>query len=411
MMPLDEILAEISVPRPNASVNLEGVREFLVETLSGSGYAVVRETFTVRPYMQAAVGIALLILAVLALTALRSRLAGLALVLAVLVPFVYLAEFEYNVPLVSWVGQWPAENLVVDWTAPGEAGVGGTDRPLVILSAHYDSKTDVLDHYKRQPIYSAAPLAMVLLLITSLLGFAAGRWRFLAFFGDGVGRTALLTLAAVGVVGLALLAYSFAGGYFVRGQSPGVRDDGTAVAILTGLAAELPKLGLEDIDVRVVLFSGEEVNCQGSAAYVAAHPELRPGNPGARPVYLINLECLAGGGSVAYHDSSGTFLRQYQSSEELVELFNRALATTESDQLALTRLGFQYNDSGPFLRAGIPSITITQAKPGQLDSYHNAGDNLGMVEPGEMERILRILVATLSIIDLEAGLAAAEGGA
>lgn len=407
MMPLDEILTQVAIPRPNASVNLEGVREFLVGVLSDSGYAVVRESFVVRPYMQAAVGIALVFLAVLAVMALRGRLAGLALVLALLVPLVYLAEFEYNVPVVSWVGQWPAENLVVDWSPPAEPGAAAGQRPLVILSAHYDSKTDVLDHYQRQPIYAAAPLAMGLLLLTSLLGVAAGRWNILAFLRDGFGRTALLALGVLAVVGLGLLAYSFAGGYFVRAESPGARDDGTSVAILAGLAAELPKLGLEDVDVRIILFAGEEVNCQGSAAYVAAHPELDPSTPGARPVYLINLECLAGGGNLAYHDSSGTFLKHYSSSDRLVELFDRALATG-TDWPSLTRLGFQYNDSGPFMRVGIPAITITQNRPGQLDSYHNAGDNLDLVVPGEMERILRVIMATLSLIDLEAGLA--EGG-
>lgn len=397
-MDLLGILQDLAVPRPNGSAALDATRERLVALLEGTGVSVSVEPFIVRPHMQALVGLALLALAVGVVLAVRGRRLGIALLLAALIPAIYLLEFERGYPVVSWLGQKPAYNIVVDWSpgAAGDPGSGTEERPLVILAAHYDSKTEVFDHRARQPIYSAAPGAMAALLLVALLGLAAEHVGALGCFTRGPGRTGLLAVAVAATAVIALLAFSFAGGHLLPRKSPGACDDGTAVAILAGLAADLPSLGLSGTDVRIILFTGEEVNCQGSAAYVAGHPELadraRKGT-----VRVINLECLGGEGELSYSRAGGTFLRRYAASAELVGMIDQALA--EHGSPPLKPAPFSYDDARSFMAAGVPAVTVCQVRPDHGDSYHNAGDDLSKVVPGEMERVLAVLKTTLQLID------------
>ncbi len=405
ILPVDltQLLTDIAVPRPNGSAALGLVRDRLAEALGNAGVAVVQEPFIVRPYMQALTGLALFALAVGVLLAFRNRRFWIALLLAVLIPAVYFLEFEWGYPVVSWIGQRPACNLVVEQLAPGgsptaggsgdqAAGEAAASRPLVILSAHYDSKTEVFDHRARQPIYSAAPAGMLLLILVAALGLVASRLGWLRFLDHGFGRGTLFTLGCLGAAVIALLFYSFAGGYLVSRPSPGARDDGASCVVLAAVAADLPELGLRATDVRVVLFAGEEVNCLGSAAYVAAHPELR-----SRPVYVINLEVVGGGGELGYATSGGKTLRKYATSGEIRAFVDQALEGEGVSPLAATP--FIIDDSGSFLAAGVKALTLIQEIPGQPSSYHNAGDDVSKVAPGEMERIVGALEATLKVID------------
>ena len=344
-------------------------------TLALTGARPIAEGFFLRPYLSVLTGLTLLLLAVGVLLAVRRRRRVLALCLAVAIPLVYLGEFEFNLPVVSWLGGRTGQNITASF------GPATAERTLV-LAAHYDTKTELFDHVQRKPIYAAAPLAMAALLLAGLLSLLG---RGIRSFDCGLPRRLAMVLSGLGVAGLFLLTLSFGGGYFLREKSPGVRDDGTSVAILLGLADRLGRGSVDpgNLRVRLVFFAGEEANMQGSQAYVARHrAEL------GRAV-LIDLEGLAGAGLYRYYERTGTFLRKYPSSDRLQALLDSALA--QQGLAPSVAGGSVFDDSASFAATGVPVLTIYNEALGRTDSYHNAGDALDRVVPGRMEEITAIL--------------------
>lgn len=368
-------LQQLAVPRPNGLTALPEVAALIQRTLFASGSRPVGERFFLRPYLSTVVGLVLLFLALGVVFAIRRRRRLLAFCLALAIPVVYLCEFEFNLPLVSWAGGGTGRNIVVAFGSPQ------ADRTL-ILSAHYDTKTELFDHEQRKPIYSAAMLSMVALLLAGLMSLFAYRVRVL---DRPRSRRLLMAMAAAGAAGLFALALSFGGGYLVRDKSPGVRDDGTSVAILAGLADALNQgtIRTGQTRVKLVFFAGEEANMQGSRAFVARNrAELGQ-------AAVINLECMSGLGPYRYYGSTGTYLRKFAPSPELKVLLDRALA--DKGLPPAVPGGSVFDDAASFAAAGVPVLTIYNEIPGRPDSYHDAGDDLAHVAPGRMEEAVGLL--------------------
>ena len=101
----------------------------------------------------------------------------------------------------------------------------------IVISAHYDSKTELLDHRRRAFFVRLLPLGMVLTLLVGLLGLADGLlaasapgWANAAFVAGAVLSLPLLFLAWGLGLNLAL-------GRLVQ-PSSGAVDNGAAFAVL-----------------------------------------------------------------------------------------------------------------------------------------------------------------------------------
>lgn len=373
MTDLFTLLRQLAVARPDGSAAAARAADLIARILAGTGVTPVRESFFLRPHLPVLTGLAMLLLAAGAAAAVWRRKRIPAVLLALAIPLVYLGEFEFNLPIVSWLGGRTGENIVAEY---GPADTGRT----LILAAHYDTKTEVFDHEQRKPIHNAVPYAMLLIFLAAILG-ALG--RILPALDREWPRRLLMLMAAGGIAGLSLLAYAFGGAYFLRAKSPGARDDGTSVAILLGVAQGLAKGEIDPgrTRVRLVFFGGEEVNMQGSQAYAARHrAELDR-------AAMINLETLSGPGPYRYHRRTGTFLRKFASSVLMRDLLNAALAAKGLP--AAKPAGAIYDDSMPFAARGVPVITASNGTG--RDSYHNAGDSLDKVVPGRMEEAVGVI--------------------
>ncbi|MCX6006238.1 MAG: hypothetical protein NTZ34_03140 [Chloroflexi bacterium] len=171
-MDLAEILAQLSMPRPNQSQALEETAKYIQALLKDWGIPYVVQIFPLHPYMQLIVGSTILLLAVLLFIFLLRKKSIAALIVAIVIPFLLIAEFELFIPVVSGIIQKAGQDIIIVNNVPNPV------RELV-FAAHFDSKTDFWDHIQRARIYAFIPVAVVLGLILAAFTLFSGRYAAL----------------------------------------------------------------------------------------------------------------------------------------------------------------------------------------------------------------------------------------
>lgn len=395
-MDLAELLRTIVIPRPDGSLAAINVAKTLLDYLGSAGGTVNTETYSLRPQVYLCLAAALFVLALLAYQALHARRWRLAFVVACLAGTLYVLEGLAGLPLVSSLVEQPAENIVWDWAPSGPAG--SSPAPVVILTAHYDTRTEIFAPAVARSLAGKAPLALVGLLVIIVLGFVAENSRSLGFLDYGFGRGLLLTAAWLCLLGLGVAGVALNGGRGASLPSPGATDNAGSLAVLAHVAQDVPDIGLEHVAVRLVLFSGGETGCQGSAAYVRAHPELA--RTGA---VVINLEETGAGGRLAYREWGGLGLRVAPASEDVADLVDRAIAAGTNEP-ALGSLPGARDDAGSFLVSGVDAITLSESRPLEHEVAHTAADTVDRLSTADIDRVAEVLEITLSLADLEASL-------
>jgi len=220
-------LSVLSVPRPNGSRTLERTVGAVRAWLEKEGIPVQLYRFTLHPYFMELLGLWLALSGFLLPVAALGRWGWGGLILALVTLAVPLLEVRFLRPTVTALVRQPAHNLVVFFPAPDAC-------QEVILCAHLDSKTELLDHYQRAALLRLSLAAMGLALACGILiavegflpvGMAALVVRWLAF----------LTGLLASLYGLVMGA-NLVGGRFSRHPSTGAVDNGTAVAVLLAYA-------------------------------------------------------------------------------------------------------------------------------------------------------------------------------
>jgi len=383
-MDLNEILAHLSIPRPNQSQALEETAKYIKALLNDRGIQFVVQEFTLRPYMQLILGSTILLLAILLFILVLKKKSIAALIVALAIPLLLIAEFELFVPVVTGLIQKTGQNIIVTYDVPNPA------RELV-FAAHFDSKTDFWDHIQRARIYSLIPEAVVLGLLLAVFTFFSRKYATLK---KKAVTAVVLTLAGVVVVywGLGFLGF---GGYIFfpsDRQSYGSVDDGASVAALLTLSRDIHdgKVDLGNSRVTIVFTSGEEVNLQGADQYVKER--FYKGEKPVLPVSLVNLELVGQNGPMIYWRKDGEFLKFYDADSSLINRVGKAWKTEsgmglEPDQNLIT------DDAQRFMTAGIPAVTIgNSGYPGLgLTSFHSTADNLGRVNLDNLKLMIRVL--------------------
>ena len=243
----------------------------------------------------------------------------------------------------------------------------------IVLGAHYDSKTEPLDHVGRSILFMAA---------AALAAGATAALLLRRDFGRQLGLGAALALL--------LVALQLVGGRWLGASSHGIVDDGAAAMLLAELAAETQGAPLQTTRVRFVWWSGEEVGAQGSAAFVGAQP-----TPSA-PRVVVNLECLGAGPDLGIVAREWTGHRIVSADRGLSAALERAAPGP------LHRLPYpSVTDAGPWLRHGVPAATLLGMAPGggPPRHLHGAGDNLSRLDGRGVEVARQTLRRLLHDLD------------
>jgi Zn-dependent M28 family amino/carboxypeptidase len=179
-------------------------------------------------------------------------------------------------------------------------------------------------------------------------------------------------------------------GRFVR-PSQGAVDNGAACAAMLGLAERLarePGL-LRRTRVTLALFAGEEVNMQGSRAYVRdrAWPV---------PAAAVNLEILAQDGDYVFWEQDGSVFKLTPTAPEVNALVTAAV--TQATGQAPCPAGPVNSDCGSFLAAGIPATTLgTRDRRLGFGGLHGPADNLGRIVMARLPEAVEILAGLVAL--------------
>jgi acetylornithine deacetylase/succinyl-diaminopimelate desuccinylase-like protein len=390
------LLGELATgPRENGTAALHEAAAFLVRAFGELGVEVELVPFEAEPYGLRLAGVIALVGALLYARCLREGQLAAALGTAALVPAVLLAQLDYGVPVFGWIGSERQHHVLAHLPA-------AAPEQRLVFTAHYDTKTDVLDHVERAPVDLLALAVVPLLFVGVALAFAARRGEGRS--AAGVDRAALAGRLARGIawlaIGYGVLTFAaLSAGAFVRQRSPGALDDGASCALLVKLSGALAAAGpLARTEVEVLLLSAEEVGVQGSRLYASE----RFATPPELPTFVVNLEGVGASDQHAVLGSERFSLRSYPPDPGLVERLAAAHLAELGAPLAVTRFGGA-TDARSFLAHGVPAVTVITREPGHVftRNLHSARDDRSRVDEAALERSLAFLLAFAR--DLDAG--------
>lgn len=384
MIDFHELMAVLSVPRPNGSAAERETESALRNWLTNHRIQHRVQEFLLYPYFFECIGLWLILSRSLLAIAIWARWGWVTLPIALLGLLGGTLDVALNLPLVTWPGSRRRENIIIEFepTKPKQE---------IILCAHYDSKTELLDHHQRMFFFKRLKLGIGLTALLGLWGLLQ-QWLVNSSWGDLIYWIGVLL-----TIPMLLLALGF-GLHLSLGRllkpSQGAVDNGAACAILLGLAERLAtgQIPLTDKRITLVLFTGEEVNMQGSRAYV--HSRTWP-----LPAAALNMEIMAQDGDFIYWQEDGNVFHLSPTNERL----NQAVvaAVKQVTGCDAQPAGPVNSDGGSFLRAGIPSTTM-----GTLDTrlgetgLHRPTDNLARVIFDRLPQSVQILETLVNHINL-----------
>jgi hypothetical protein len=355
----------LSVPRPNGSAAERETSHRLQAWLAERGLPFRLHAFRLFPYFFEAVGIWLILSRTLLALAVWLRWGWLALPIALLGLAGGALDTACHLPLVTWPGGRRGENLLV------ELNPQNAPRQEILLTAHYDTKTELLDHRRRMLFLRNLRTGIFLSLLLGLIGPLDGVLRsvgspWAAFvYGFGAILAVPLLILAWG------LGLNLSLGRLIQ-PSQGAVDNGAACAILLGVAERLRRENpLTQTRVTLALFTGEEVNMQGSRAYARSRTWRLP-------VAALNLEVMAQDGEYVFWEQDGNAFGLAPTSPQVNEALAAAVAGVTGRPP--TPAGPVNSDCASFLAAGVPA--------GVLGTYDRCLGDAGFHRPTDcLERV------------------------
>jgi Zn-dependent M28 family amino/carboxypeptidase len=160
----------------------------------------------------------------------------------------------------------------------------------------------------------------------------------------------------------------------------GASDNGAGVVVLLDVLTAVKALGLRpDRTLRVIFFSGEELEGIGSRAYVRAHAgDLA----GVQAVLVLDK----GGGRILGWPTMGQEAWVQQLAEAIAPAY-----TVGGSQIIPGQI--RGSDHDPFLEAGVPAFFAYQEALDYWDVYHSDLDSLDHVKPENLVQAGQALAA------------------
>jgi hypothetical protein len=262
----------------------------------------------------------------------------------------------------------------------------------IILSAHYDSKTELLDHHQRLFFIRSLPFGILISIVLGILGpIDAGLLQI---------NSSLETLSYIAGILLSLILLFLSLGLGLNlslgplsPPSQGAVDNGSACAILLGLADRLTndENQLENTKITLALFTGEEVNMQGSRAYTQARRWKLP-------TLALNLEIMAQDGDYVFWEKDGSSLRLIPTSDKVNQAISNSVKRITG--APAVPAGPVNSDGYSFLRAEIPTTVLgTYDKRLRDRGFHQPTDNINRVVMERLPEGVEILLDFIQKFD------------
>jgi len=382
----DELLRHLADgPRENGSEALQQTADFLTRTLQDAGAQVDLFTFTAHPYRLRLVGVAMLVGCLAFAWLLRRGWAAAGLLVLTSFTAMILLETDFYQPIFGWMGAHDQHHVVATISA---------EQPTqqLLLTAHYDTKTDALDHVERAPVqFLALPIVAFLIAasVSVLLSAARGRTPPVV---ERMKRGAVWLAVFFGIASFV----SMSAGAFIPSRSRGALDNGAACAVLVRVAERLNDTPLARTNVSVVFFSAEEVGVEGSWIYARERLATLP----PQATWVINLENIGAAPDLAVFGSERFSLRAYDPAPQIVALLDAVHRQERGTPLYVTPYPAG-TDARSFLAHGIPAATLLSDPPGHpLPRHlHSRLDDRGRIDEAALDAIVEYLLAVVRRVD------------
>jgi Zn-dependent M28 family amino/carboxypeptidase len=168
--------------------------------------------------------------------------------------------------------------------------------------------------------------------------------------------------------------------------APGADDNGSGSAGILALARALAGRSTA-LDLRLILFGGEEQGLFGSRRYVAELPVTER----ARIRAVLNMDMIGGRNA----PGPGVLLEGAEPARHVIDALARAAATYTGLAVSTSMNPFN-SDHVPFLDAGIPAVLTIEADDAANTRPHTAADTVEAVDVELATEILRMNLAYLA---------------
>ncbi len=375
------------MPRPNGSKAERATRAAALNWLERHNIPYQRQSFRIFPYLFEAIGIWLLVSRNLLAAAIWFHWGWWTAWISFIGLLGGSLDEFFNLPLVGWFGARRTENVLVEFNPPKAV-------QEAVVCAHYDSKTELLDHRQRMILLKSIPAGFAISLILGFLGpldawarLHQPGWESYVFW-SGAALTIPLLILAWG------MGLNLASGRLLR-PSRGSVDDGAACAVLLGLADALfnqeKELNLKNTRVTLALFTGEEVDRQGSRAYTRSRSW-------PVPAICLNLEAMAQDGNYVYWQRDGSLLHLSPTSAAVNQLLCQAVQEITGRSPVMG--GPMLSDGASFLQTGVPTAVLgTYDQRFKDRGMHHPSDNPSRVVFQKLPEGVRILTRFLQLYD------------
>ena len=380
-----KLMEILSLPRPNGSQALKKTRKKLSAWLDEHNICHQVQTFKLYPYFLEIGGIWLLLTQVLLVYSIWKQWGWVSIVISLVSLLVSILETR-GTPILSQLISDVGENIVIEFEPAKEV------RQELILSAHYDSKTELLSERWANFFMAKLPIGMLLSIVLGLFGVVG--W----FMPDSAeaGSSLIYYTSLVLTVPL-LLIFTPIGINFIFGQwgkpSEGAIDNGAATAILMDVASRIANAHSTNYTkLTIVVFCGEETVVQGSRAYVRQRDF-------PYSTYALNLELMGQNGDYVIWEKIGDPFGSFPTDHNLNRTLE-LLVEEHNDSKLVFHSGPVGTDTLPFIQAGIPSTSFASldTKLG-FSGLHRPIDNFDRVAFHKLTNTSRILMTLLDQTD------------
>jgi len=378
-----QLMRILSQPRPSGSATEQETIQALQSWLTERGLPYRLQSFPLYPYFFVSIGVWMILAHTLLAVAIWLRWGWVVTFIAMLGILGGLLDTSFDIPLVTWVGKTTGQNILIEFDTPDP-------KYELVISAHYDSKTELLDHHVRaffvRNLRFGIAMAVMLGIMSPLRLYIPTPWA------DWMHLTSIvLTIPLLFLVwGLGL---NLSLGRLRGEPSQGAVDNGAACAILLGLAQQVAggQCTHENTRLILALFGGEEVNMQGSRAYAL-------GRKWPLPAAALNLEIMGQNGDYVYWEMDGMSLKLFPTDKALNHTISESVASVvgRSAQPA----SVINSDGYSFMRVGIPVATLgTYDTNLQERGFHLPTDNLSRVKMERLPEGVAILAKFINVME------------
>jgi len=262
--------------------------------------------------------------------------------------------------------------------------IKGTEpQGTVILSAHYDSKSQTM------PVVVRAAFYMIGFLFAILLGLALVVLGILSAAGpDYLGSRTGFWVTLIPAFFLVALAFNFTGN-----RSPGAVDNAAGEAVILESARVLSGEPLKNFDVIVASFGCEEVGLCGSVSYLLAHEvELKE-----RRCYVLNFD-------IPFSPAGNLYLNtRFELPPTDTSKYLNGLAREAARDMGIEVKGLflpvgAAADHMPWVKHGFEATGFVSA----TTYVHRAGDTPEKIDREGLRRVGEVALAVVRRIDQEA---------